>query len=1664
MTVCAPTASLDLLNPSYRRLVSIADPADQCPCDIAGNGHLPATRSSSRLSKPPLQVDTEAAQSLSPSATVNNEVVQLLNPSKKRKLNGQPSPPWKSAAAQTPSSFIDDSGRKRSMRTMPPPPTPVTPAKAGRRTRAASTTAVPSAATDAKSSKTKQFRTGTRTSPRSKQQTAPASAAKSPTSRHQLRGNAKHATPSSRSPTSAKSKHTGRGAQSRTPTKPSPQKKPTPRKGQHAGSATSSVPRRRSARHSMSTADGRADEDDDDEDAEMQDVSDGMTEQDYDSSKRISWRLKFSRKVKPPLICNPGNLALPRKHATLRAFFEAEDNDPDYLKQMQDAADVEASKRVKLEEAYEAGQLRPENLQPPNIQLVPGPERLRPQWAHRDHLVNHAVRFSKLLKRERMQHIKDAKAIAKDAAEAARKRRPKSREEIEAEQRDLSVKRYREVVASFKVKLKLTEKAAQDIRREKYIEASRLAGRETLKQMLQHSSKLLDARIKTHHGQDVDMDDLEEEEEELLDNMTDEFGDDDVGIEVESRSESSGDASNMSGLESSEDEEDEVAEDADDKLSPEELRRKYAGLAEADSEILSGSEGTDASLSMDEDDPAREALADETAVWSDDSAEAITAEEIDSDEDIPMDSEEDASESEMADSDLGEEEEYDGEDDDDDGDDAEDGLFGFFSKDEIDRMRREGADATKQSSSAGDDHDDEDLDEVDMVPVANTEDGEDAANEFSEAEHTVDSVHPVETEAEAEAEDHSGKHHAPNAPSDDSSVAKTGVSEVSSVTTPASVGLAIDHKDVPRTPISSLLRGSLREYQHHGLDWLANLYDNGTNGILADEMGLGKTIQTIALLAHLATARGVWGPHLVVVPTSVILNWEMEFKKWAPGFKIMTYYGSREERQEKRRGWMNYDAWDVCITSYQLVVQDSQPFKRRAWHYLILDEAHNIKNFRSQRWQTLLNFKAHSRLLLTGTPLQNNLIELWSLLYFLMPSGGSMSTAMPAGFTNLKEFQDWFARPVDQLIEGGREGMDEESRDSIKKLHTILRPFLLRRLKKDVEKQMPEKHEHIVWCRLSKRQRFLYDDFMSRAQTRETLTTGNYLSIINCLMQLRKVCNHPDLFETRPIVTSFAMRRSAVAEFEINELFVRRRMLQDGAFDAIDLGTLNLNIVGAEHAARISTDSICRLIAQRTMDEYATELRGDIVADMQPDFTSVKGMNAYLANVEKMQRLEKVQQWTYVNGLRCRKRPVYGADLREACAVVPQPSFLPPMPRVRRKRMDWWWNRVAALEEMTPTVARRAAEFDTIIQKFGCVTPAVVASDMPRVTATPLGQEVVRLVKARKLEDPFHRARNRLSIAFPDKRLLQYDCGKLQKLDGLLRQLQDGGHRALIFTQMTKVLDILEQFLNIHGHRYLRLDGATKVEQRQILTERFNNDNRILVFILSSRSGGLGLNLTGADSVIFYDLDWNPAMDKQCQDRCHRIGQTRDVHIYRFVSEFTIESNILRKSSQKQMLDDVVIQEGEFTVDKFNRLTVADLFGDDAKKFGLESIGGKTIGSGRGGLAGSMGALEQVEDVDDVVAAKAASKEAVENLDREDFEMEEANTPRAGGAASEQASTPVVVVAEGEVEEADGDADGEEEVKTVDDYLVRFWEWELRNAPVVIPDRNKKRKSKGKPG
>ena len=1134
----------------------------------------------------------------------------------------------------------------------------------------------------------------------------------------------------------------------------------------------------------------------------------------------------------------------------------------------------------------------------------------------------------------------------------------------------------------------------------------------------------------------------------------------------------------------SDSDEDQAAVDDDAGLTQEELRQKYAIVPSLEGDQPSYSKQADGNH-LDTDVPSHSLAPDKTKsdpaieneepfstpdlIHEEPSRSPVMLDDVD---DALMDDSEESTDMDDDMSDSDEPSEEDGSSEDQSADEEPAGLFGLFPNKQLDPNTDPDNKQTHDASPDEDEPSEDEAEEVSLIPDARQ--GPTPSATTSEEPHAevreecaLNITRPgQEIEATTSANDNLtiSKATEEKPPAQDF---RSLVQDSSLPTTPMS-------NNPSKTPIPSLLRGTLRDYQHFGLDWLAGLYAAGTNGILADEMGLGKTIQTIALLAHLAVEHEVWGPHLIVVPTSVMLNWEMEFKKFLPGFKIIAYYGNQEERRKKREGWLREDKWNVWITSYTLITNDQQVFKRKAWHYMILDEAHNIKNFQSLRWQTLLTFRTRARLLLTGTPLQNNLTELWSLLFFLMPTD-SVETGI-GGFANLHEFTEWFKKPVEQILEHGRDVMDDDARAIIANLHRVLRPFLLRRLKADVEKQMPGKYEHVVYCKLSKRQRYLYDGFMSRAQTRETLASGNTFSIMNALMQLRKVCNHPDLFETRQITTSFAMPKSAIADFEIEELLVRRRLLQDDPVTTVDLNTINLLPGANEEFSALETIQRQRVGALGAFRQFSSQQWARMDHDVPLDGTSIRSTLASYASTAKYGTYEKLRQAAYLTSLRSQRRPLYSCDKIERLRFDTKTLPHPPMPERRAQLSEWYSRMSPALQEMVLTMPKRAEALETTVQKFACVTPSVVATDMATLTLCRNGVEVVQSAKQMCPQDPFHEARMRLSIAFPDKRLLQYDCGKLQRLDTLLRTLQAGGHRALIFTQMTKVLDILEQFLNIHGHRYLRLDGATKIEQRQILTERFNRDNRILAFILSSRSGGIGINLTGADTVIFYDLDWNPAMDKQCQDRCHRIGQTRDVHIYRLVSEYTIEANILRKANQKRMLDDVVIQEGEFTTDYFNNMSVKEMIGDEAlddRDADANAAMDRVLGGGRG--TGRV--FEAVEDQEDRTAAKEAEKEIANEAI--EFDEKGAATPKTPGPPTPREAMPPPKPSQGDdvertttMEAAESglanpaamlSQDAEEELPSCDDYMLRFMEWEFEDVPMQPPvDKTKKKGKKGK--
>lgn len=520
------------------------------------------------------------------------------------------------------------------------------------------------------------------------------------------------------------------------------------------------------------------------------------------------------------------------------------------------------------------------------------------------------------------------------------------------------------------------------------------------------------------------------------------------------------------------------------------------------------------------------------------------------------------------------------------------------------------------------------------------------------------------------------------------------------------------------------------------------------------------------------------------------------------------------------------------------------------------------------------------------------------------------------------------------------------------------------------------------------------------------------------------------------------MPKSVAAGFEIRDLLVRRRLLQ-GVEKLVDLDFIQLVPICNERRSMIEFHETTRRHAFHQIKALRDQQLRRVRPDKEWHGEQRQDVMISLENAAREDRLQDLDRTMYFEAYRHHEHPLYGRGLFEKLTVNTTYQKLSRLSGQKIMTRAWDKEDPTSALTLVQSIATRSQRMQPYVEKFGCLTPAAVTNDLGALTVSEAGAVALRQREAISDVDPFHTARMKLSIAFPDKRLLQYDCGKLQRLDKLLRWLQSGGHRALIFTQMTKVLDILEQFLNIHGHRYLRLDGSTKIEQRQMLTERFNNDNRILAFILSSRSGGLGINLTGADTVIFYDLDWNPAMDKQCTDRAHRIGQTRDVHIYRFVSEHTIESNILRKANQKQLLDDVVIQEGEFTTDYLNKVSYRDMLDDEAEN----DVAGAAMDRVLGNEKQTISAFEHAEDREDIAAAKVAARE-VQHADDGDFEENAIGMPEGGDAqmlgpsgATEAALAEAVVQGH------------------IDEYMIKVQRYLLRGVPLG-PGKDRRKKGK----
>lgn len=710
-------------------------------------------------------------------------------------------------------------------------------------------------------------------------------------------------------------------------------------------------------------------------------------------------------------------------------------------------------------------------------------------------------------------------------------------------------------------------------------------------------------------------------------------------------------------------------------------------------------------------------------------------------------------------------------------------------------------------------------------------------------------------------------------------------------------------------------------------------------------MGLGKTVQTIALLAHLAEERGIWGPFLIVSPTSTLPNWANEIQKFCPKFSVIPYWGTALQRKTLRKvmdpKYLHREdsPCHVVVTSYNLVVLDKKFFGKLKWEYLILDEAHSIKNSSSTRWNTLLSFgNCRNRLLLTGTPIQNSsqyldsaysrcrlltvclpvadMAELWALLHFIMPTL----------FDSHNEFYEWFSKDIEQSAETNSAVNEHQ----LRRLHMILKPFMLRRIKKDVADEMPSKTELEIKCELSPRQVRLYRGIRNKITVAELLgkwsDKKSSTHLMNLVMQFRKVCNHPETFERREVMSPFVVLDPDPCELPSKPPVDRngRYIVSPAAHSCLEL-------------------SIPRLVHQEATENLSRHLSGRLYSPKEKILLGM--LNIYQPeNCMREIRTKSIEQLS-VGSLYSILRfsslsPGEGFSLAQA----------DPLERWRCRKVPT----LVAASCNTPqipafaSVVGRFSDATSMLRIFRFVLPKAVASPPALICADRgfayqqhflmnhaglqrrlLGRPMYPFVPEDTIGEEYSRhpaswlwgAPPAMAIPFfeapgvhapfiiPKFEDLVNESGKMKVLDELLGKLKAGKHRVLIYSQFALMLDVLEDYLMAKRYKFVRLDGTSRLDERRDVVDAFQNDESIFCFILSTRAGGLGITLTAADSVIFYDSDWNPTQDQQAMDRAHRLGQTKPVTVYRLITRGTVEERILMRARQKHAIQQLVIRD-----------------------------------------------------------------------------------------------------------------------------------------------------------
>lgn len=979
-------------------------------------------------------------------------------------------------------------------------------------------------------------------------------------------------------------------------------------------------------------------------------------------------------------------------------------------------------------------------------------------------------------------------------------------------------------------------------------------------------------------------------------------------------------------------------------------------------------------------------------------------------------------------------------------------------------------------------------------------------------------------------------------------------------------GLNIDLKKQPAKFI-----GKLKKYQIIGFSWLVNRFELELNSILSDEMGLGKSVQTIAFFQHLVEKYHYHGPFLIIAPNSLLINWIKELKKFVPSLLLWPYWGTQRERMLIKRGWAttlsfghNTDVameknesvlgkadsiLHVVITSYQIAVSDIKTLAAIPWKTIVLDEAQLIKSSGTQRWRTIMKYKSRCKVLLSGTPIQNSLEELWALLHFVMPEL----------FERKDDFAEWFSKDIESAA--SRLGAVKLNADQLRRLQGILAPFVLRRVKGDVEKDLGSKKEIIVKCSMSYHQARLYRSVQQQFSLDAMRSSKDDADIRNIVMQLRKICCHPDLFEhtgsigpfmlyffisqsrwhqstkylevtktdiegdpdddedklstvastaalptgnskqqrnlrrasapsqtsglvgvpstssiyngstaqdtllpTIPSVplisglndsagviplegdpTSVADSQSSVAVAAADDLLGNNKLLnarkdlifKRGVQSDVEAFTDIFVKIGLPDVARanyigrrINPSNACSDIEltlpspvllgfyndlsqktiEHTLARYFNIWNSDLsilktisrclalsIQDLgflaycpllvayNAAWPALFPMIAHFPFDTKYETRFSIVLHLYSligSQLMSLDRSILSSDFSSALpSLLINPASLPMAsptsylftverddcigrPRARCTQRDLLvmqqfrehWLVKASNDFLTDQHLNYLLVYDAIAPKVFGLQPQVHIPTIFKLMHTHdvhsllRGEELYRestftgsLPTSQsyfplKLYDQMYISNSLLSCPVYSKSVLRLikDSGKLIALDKLLHNLYKTREPVLIYCQMTKMLDLLEDYLVFRRYNYVRLDGGDAVNKRGQIVERFMTDDTIFVFLLSTRAASLGLNLTRASTVIFYENDWNPTQDAQAMDRVHRLGQKKSVVIYRLVTEGSIDEKILEKARSKEIVQELVLR-GQRR-DEFGNLVHVDAYENQPSKANMRRM------------------------------------------------------------------------------------------------------------------------------